>query len=216
MISDIETSANTTQYSLSFNGQHHQITIPMSGRHNCLNSVAVAAVMHHVHQPFAEIRRCQQLFQGVKRRQEIRGEVDNIRVIDDFAHHPTAVKETLAGLKNANGDRRLVAVFEPRTNSSRRAIFQEQYAAAFDDADVILLREPVPLDNVPTTQLFSSAKLAHDIAKSNTQVWSFAETDGIIAHLMKICKSGDIVAILSNGGFDNIHERFLDMLRKKD
>ena len=216
MISDIETSAVTTQYSLSYNDQHIQITIPMSGRHNCLNSVAVSAVMYHIHQPFAEIRRCQQLFQGVKRRQEIRGEVDNIRVIDDFAHHPTAVKETLAGLKNANSDRRLVAVFEPRTNSSRRAIFQNQYAAAFDDADVILLREPVPLDNVPAAQLFSSAKLASDIAKSNSQVWSFADTDGILEHLKKICKSGDIVAILSNGGFDNIHERFLKMLRNND
>lgn len=214
VLSKIESTTNNTTYTLHHNCNKHEIVIPMSGKHNCLNSAAVTAVMHHIGQPFSEIHRCLQLFQGVKRRQEIRGEIDGITVIDDFAHHPTAVKETLEGLKEAYRDRRLVAVFEPRTNSSRRAIFQEQYASAFNAADVIILREPVPLENVPQAQQFSSAKLADDIAKTNPQVWSFADTDGILAHLQNFCVTGDLVAILSNGGFDDIHERLLTQLRE--
>ncbi len=214
-LSNLETSANKTKYTLGYNGLDHEIIIPMSGKHNCMNSAAVAAVMYHIKQPFSEINRCLQLFNGVKRRQEIRGIVDDITVIDDFAHHPTAVRETLEGLKEAHRGRRLVAVFEPRTNSSRRAIFQKQYASAFKDADMIVLREPVPLDNVPADQLFSSAKLAADIAGYNSQVRSFGDTDKILGYLGDICKSGDIVAILSNGGFDNIHERLLELLKKR-
>ena len=215
VLSDFNTSGPLTKYVLSYGGLNYDMGIPMSGKHNCLNSAAVAAVMHHLDLPFTEIRRSLGLFRGVKRRQEIRGEVDGIQVIDDFAHHPTAVKETLAGLKDAHKDRRLIAVFEPRTNSSRRAIFQEQYVSAFVAADLVILREPLPLVNVPAEELFSSEKLALDISRTNPNVWSFMDTEGILEHLRNVCQPGDIIAILSNGGFDNIHERLLELLMQR-
>lgn len=202
-----------SDFTFTHKGKIRSLTIPLSGKHNCLNALAVTAVLHHIAMEFDTIERCIQKFGGVRRRQEIRGVVDGITVIDDFAHHPTAVKETLSGLKNAHPDKRIVAVFEPRTNSSRRAIFQKDYAEAFSDADLVLLREPVPLATISAEEHFSSAKLANDIRGKTLEAWSFNDTAEILNHLDTILRSGDIVAILSNGGFDNIHERLLQQMR---
>ncbi len=119
-------------------------------------------------------------FEGVRRRQEVRGVINDITVIDDFAHHPTAVRETLIALKQAYTGHRLVAVFEPRTNSSRRQIFQKDYVLAFDQADLVLVREPVPLPDFPADQLFSSRQLASDLKERNIDARSFADTDEIL------------------------------------
>jgi UDP-N-acetylmuramate: L-alanyl-gamma-D-glutamyl-meso-diaminopimelate ligase len=149
----------------------------------------------------------------VKRRQEIRGIERGITVIDDFAHHPTAVRETLTALKSAYAGRRLVTVFEPRTNSSRRSIFQQDYVSAFDAADLTLIRKPLPLANIPEEEMFSSEQLTADLRNRGLNAFTFADTDAILAHLMTTLQKGDVVAILSNGGFDNIHNRLLAGLR---
>lgn len=189
------------------------MTVGLSGKHNCLNSLAVCAVMHHLGVSPAIINSGLTKFAGVKRRQEIRGMVGGITVIDDFAHHPTAVRETLTALKSGYTNQRLVAVFEPRTNSSRRAIFQKDYAGAFDSADIILLREPHPIEGMAKEDLFSSARLASDLRKKNLLAESFQTTDDILDRLQNILQKGDVVAILSNGGFDNIHIRLLEQLK---
>ncbi len=212
-IKEVKSFGNLTHFEVDYRGSTHQLTIPLTGKHNCLNGLAVTAVLHHLGQSFPDIKRCLRKFGGVKRRQEVRGVVNNITVIDDFAHHPTAVKETLFGLKTAHPDKRLIVVFEPRTNSSRRSIFQEAYTEAFGYADKILLREPVPLENIPASDHFSSARLAKDLQAKKEEAWSFKTTEAILDHLKKTVKSGDIIAILSNGGFENIHERLLDILR---
>ncbi len=191
------------------------MTMKLSGRHNCLNSLAVCAVLNHLGMSSATIRSGLNSFEGVKRRQEVRGIEKGITVIDDFAHHPTAVKETLAGLKQAYPNQRLIAVFEPRTNSSRRSIFQKDYVLAFDAADLILLREPIPLDGLPIEDRFSSVRLAKDlVVERNLAAEALADTDAILARLKSILRHGDIVAILSNGGFDNIHARLLEQIKK--
>ena len=188
-----------------------QVGLP--GKHNCLNSLSVCAIMHHLGVQPSIINDGLSGFSGVKRRQEIRGVENGITVIDDFAHHPTAVKETLSALKASYKKQRLIAVFEPRTNSSRRAIFQQDYVNSFDEADLVLLREPTPIDGLQQKELFSSARLAKDLNAIKPQIAnSFADTDEILNHLMKIVQHGDIVAILSNGGFDNIHNRLLEQL----
>ena len=190
---------------------------PMPGRHNALNALAVIAVLDRLGLDKETITAGLSRFEGVRRRQEVRGVVNDITVIDDFAHHPTAVRETLAALKQAYGGHRLVAVFEPRTNSSRRRVFQKDYVSAFDGADLVLVREPVPLPDFPADQLFSSRQLAADLKERNIDALSFADTDGILDHLQDALLPGDVVAILSNGGFDNIHTRLLEMLgRSKD
>lgn len=189
-----------------------EFTLPMPGLHNALNATAVIALLHQLGLDQSEISKGLSSFQGVKRRQQIRGEVNNITVIDDFAHHPTAVRETIRALKAAWPERRLVVVFEPRTNSSRRAVFQEQYAAAFPQGELIVVREHVPLDSVPPEQQFSSSQLVRDLRAAGKDAQYFATTDEILDFLAGSVRPGDVVAILSNGGFDNIHERLLARL----
>ena len=186
--------------------------LPMPGRHNALNALAVIALLTHLGFPFAAITNGLASFEGVKRRQQIRGVVRGVTVIDDFAHHPTAVRETLRALRLAWPGNRLVVVFEPRTNSSRRAVFQHEYAQAFGVADQILIREHLPLDTIPLSEQFSSAKLAEDLRAKSLQAEAYPDTEAILDALAQSCRSGDIVVILSNGGFDGIHERLLARL----
>ena len=213
-LEDLSATGDVTRFRVVKNGTPWAaMTVKLSGRHNCLNSLAVCAVLHHLGVKPAIINEGLSSFAGVKRRQEVRGIEKGITVIDDFAHHPTAVKETLAGLKQAYPNRRLIAVFEPRTNSSRRAIFQRDYVLAFDAADLILIREPLPLDGLLPDELFSSVRLAGDLVKErNLAAEALANTDSILARLGAILRHGDVVAILSNGGFDNIHARLLEQI----
>lgn len=194
-----------------------KMRVGLPGRHNCLNSLAVVAAMNHLGLQAPVIDDGLAKFAGVRRRQEVRGVVNGITVIDDFAHHPTAVRETLAALKSSYRDRRLITVFEPRTNSSRRSIFQTDYISAFDAADHVLLREPLPIPGLPLEQLFSAARLAEDLVKKRKlAAEAFDTTDEILARLSSLLAAGDVVAILSNGGFDNIHVRLLDQLEHKE
>lgn len=188
----------------------------MPGRHNALNSLAVIAVLDGIGLEPEAIRKGLAQFQGVKRRQEVRGIVKGITVIDDFAHHPTAVRETLASLAAAYKGRRLLAVFEPRTNSSRRSVFQEAYVSAFGDANRVLIREPLPLLNIPPAERFSSAKLVQDLCRNGIDALYFPSTEEILEYLAKEARSGDVIAIMSNGGFDDIHKRLLALFSRND
>jgi len=180
-----------------------------------MNATAVTAIMHHLGFTADNILSSLRGFSGVKRRQEIRGIVDEITVIDDFAHHPTAVRETLNALKQAYPKNRLIAVFEPRTNTSRRAFFQQEYVSSFFSADLSLIREPEPTRMIDKNDRFSSTRLAQDLRHRNQQAQSFSDTDHILSYLKDAARPGDVIAILSNGGFDNIHDRLLTMLQKR-
>ncbi len=210
----VETRNGTSAFSIIKNGvPYTTTTLNMAGTHNCLNGLAVFAVLDKLGIPHPEIEKGFSSFQGVKRRQEVRGTVNQITVIDDFAHHPTAVKETLKAIRTGYPGRRLIAVFEPRTNSSRRSIFQQDYIQSFDAADEIVLREPIPLTGVDKSEMFSSSQLAKDImSQKGLPAAAFDDTDLILEYLGKTCRPGDVVAILSNGGFDTIHERLLTLI----
>ena len=214
-IVDPQFSPGRSDFAIEYRSKPYAaLSIGQSGFYNCLNSTAVAAVMHHLGYDGLTIRDGLSGFRGVKRRQEVRGEVNNITVIDDFAHHPTAVRETLKGLKSAHPGNRLIAVFEPRTNTSRRSIFQKDYGTAFDDADLSIIRGVAKDKPLNGDDIFSSVRLAEDLRSRGLNARAFADTDRIIAHLTKVAQPGDIIAILSNGGFDNIHERLLKALRQ--
>lgn len=215
-LKDIEPNGEQTHFTVFHEDQlYGEMSVRLPGRHNCMNSLAVTAVMHHLGIQAESIQQGLSSFGGVKRRQEIRGIEKGITVIDDFAHHPTAVKETVQALKDAYGDRRLIIVFEPRTNSSRRAIFQKKYTDSFDFADIVLLREPVPLKNIAPDEMFSSQKLADDLKNiKDLDAEAFKDTDKIIDRLMSFTQPGDIIAILSNGGFDDIHNRLLQKIKE--
>jgi UDP-N-acetylmuramate: L-alanyl-gamma-D-glutamyl-meso-diaminopimelate ligase len=191
---------------------YSEFSLPMPGRHNGLNALAVIALMDHLGIARKTIRNGLASFEGVKRRQQIRGEVNNILVLDDFAHHPTAVKETINALHLGWPDSRLIVVFEPRTNSSRRAVFQEQYASSFTGADMVVVREIVPLASVPVDEQFSSQQLVGSLEDQGITARYFPDTDTILDFLTEQARPGDVIVILSNGGFDNIHQRLLTRL----
>lgn len=208
-----ETNDGVTTFQIHRQGEPwYQSKVKLTGQYNCLNSLAVTAVLNKIGVSPETITAGLESFSGIKRRQEIRGEVNKITVIDDFAHHPTAVRETLKGIKQGYPNRRLIAVFEPRTNSSRRAIFQQDYTSVFDSADFVLLREPVPLAGFSKEEMFSSQQLVIDLSKRGQSAFSYPTTEKILDHLEKTLHPNDVVAILSNGGFDNIHTRLLAML----
>nr|WP_321467634.1 UDP-N-acetylmuramate:L-alanyl-gamma-D-glutamyl-meso-diaminopimelate ligase [uncultured Desulfobulbus sp.] len=215
-LDDLQVQGLSSEFTVYHKGEQlGRCRLPMPGLHNCLNALAVIALLHRLGFAFADICAGLGSFEGVKRRQQIRGVVGGITVVDDFAHHPTAVRETLNALRLAWPDNRLLVVFEPRTNSSRRAVFQQDYVRVFEAANQILIREHVPLDSVPLDAQFSSPKLAADLQTLGKEAASYPDTDAILERLSRICQSGDVVVILSNGGFDGIHERLLTLLKTR-
>jgi UDP-N-acetylmuramate: L-alanyl-gamma-D-glutamyl-meso-diaminopimelate ligase len=179
------------------------------GAHNRFNALAAIAAADRAGIAQPVIAEALESFAGIKRRQEVRGVASGVTVIDDFAHHPTAVRETIAAVRPFYPDSRLIAVFEPRTNTSMRSVFQEDYATAFDLADLICIRQPPLLAKVPEHIRFSSEKLVSDMRQRRKNALYFPDTDAIISYLVKEARKGDVVLIMSNGGFDNIHERLL-------
>lgn len=185
---------------------------PMIGRYNALNFLSLIPILLHLGLRPEDMARGLAGFQGIHRRQEIRGVRAGVTVIDDFAHHPTAVRETVRAVRSRYPDRRLIAVFEPRTNTSRRNFFQKDYVASFDGPDLILIREAPGLEKIPEGERFSSIQLVEDLISSGKQARYFSATDEILEFLSGFLKEGDVVLIMSNGGFDNIHERLLAIL----
>ena len=184
----------------------------LTGRHNLLNVTASIAVADKLSIPVKVIKSALTTFKGIKRRQEMRGEKNKIIIMDDFAHHPTAVRETIKGLKPYYPNGRLIAVFEPGTNSSMRKVFQEIYPLCFDNADLICIRKPPFLQKVPVDDRFSSEKLVLDLKNRGKDAYYFEDTKNIINFLVERARPHDLILIMSNGGFDNIHERLLDKL----
>jgi UDP-N-acetylmuramate: L-alanyl-gamma-D-glutamyl-meso-diaminopimelate ligase len=184
----------------------------MIGRHNLMNLLAGIAVGRRLGLDRDTISHALESFKGARRRQEVRGIKRGVVVIDDFAHHPTAVRETVGAVKSFYKDRRLVAVFEPRTNSSRRNIFQSAYALSFDQADRICVREAPMLEKIAPDERFSSEQLVRELRGRGLDAFFFADTDEIIRFLVDQSQAGDVLLIMSNGGFDHIHERLLALL----
>jgi len=184
----------------------------LMGAHNLLDTLAAIAVADGMGVAATDIGRALKTFQGVKRRQEIRGTINGITVMDDFAHHPTAVRETVRAVKPFYPDGRLIAVFEPRTNSSMRQVFQSIYPLAFDGADLVCIRKPPLLAKIAPHERFSSEKLVADLQDRGHDAHYFPDTETIITFLTATARAGDVILVMSNGGFDNIHARLLESL----
>jgi UDP-N-acetylmuramate: L-alanyl-gamma-D-glutamyl-meso-diaminopimelate ligase len=193
----------------------HTFDSPLAGRHNALNFMALIPILLRLGLTSEAMARGLAGFQGVHRRQEIRGIKAGVTVIDDFAHHPTAVRETIQAVKSQYPGQRLLAVFEPRTNTSRRKVFQREYVSAFEGADLILIREAPGLEKIPEEERFSSARLVADLNASGQKTYFFSDTDKVLTFLADQLRSEDVVLIMSNGGFDGIHERLLTILDGK-
>jgi UDP-N-acetylmuramate: L-alanyl-gamma-D-glutamyl-meso-diaminopimelate ligase len=193
-----------------------QAELPLFGRANVENALGALVCAAELGVPIDQAASALGRFRGVKRRQEIRGEARGVTVVDDFAHHPTAVQASLGALRARFPGRRLVAVFEPRTNTSRRAVFQQDYALAFDAADRVVVasvpQTPIYSATGPVTALFSSEQLAADLAARGLDAIALAGTAAIVEHLAATCEPGDVILVMSNGAFDDIWQRLLDAL----
>ncbi len=186
-------------------------TLPVVGRHNLLNAlVSIAAVSKVGIDPLDAFNSLKS-FIGVTRRQQIFTINHNITLIDDFAHHPSEVRETLAGFRLRFPGRRLVAVFEPRTNTSRRSIFQDTYVESFLQADLIALREPPDPWKAPEGDLFSSARLAEELVRKGKVAQAFPDANSIVDFLTGELQADDVVVVMSNGSFESLIAR----LRKR-
>jgi len=197
------------------NMEFARVTTDLFGNYNISNILAATAISSLIGIPNETIVRAIGTFKGVKRRLEVLGEYNDVMVIDDFAHHPTAVSETIKAVKSHYGNRRLVAVFEPRSNSSRRNIFQNAYADSFTDADLVILPEPPMMDKIPLNERFSSPKLIADLKKRDIEAHYFPDNDDLLDGLLAHIKPGDAILIMSNGAFDNIQGRLVNYLKEK-
>lgn len=188
-----------------------EATLPMGGRHNVENALGVAAACLSLGLSFEEIRRGFASFQGVKRRQELRDEVNGVKVIDDFAHHPTAVRETIQAVRRRYPQAKLWAVFEPRSNTSRRNIHQEEYAHAFVGADRVTLKTPERTDQVPESEGLNVTKLVTDLNAAGIASDAGSEVPELVERVAKGARPGQVLLVMSNGGFGG----FIDLLLKR-
>ena len=182
------------------------------GDYNLYNQVAACAALDGMGLTPAQLAPGFASFQGVKRRQEVIGEPRHVTVIDDFAHHPTAVELTLGGLRLRFGGRRIWAIFEPRSATSRRAVFQEAYASAFDAADVVVIAAPPDQGRIPEAERFDSPRLVAALRNRGKEAFTWPTVEDIVAAVAANALPYDVVAVLSNGGFGGIHTKLVEAI----
>ncbi|MCB0342577.1 MAG: UDP-N-acetylmuramate:L-alanyl-gamma-D-glutamyl-meso-diaminopimelate ligase [Pseudobdellovibrionaceae bacterium] len=193
-------------------GRVADLAIKQFGPHNTLNALSVFALTRELGWPLGEVLQGLATFKGVKRRQEIIGEPNGITVIEDFAHHPTAVKLTLATMKEVYPKRKVFAVFEPRSATSRRKVFQQDYIEAFKQADEVILSEPFDQSKIKEEDRFSSGDLVTSLMGAGVPSKVFQSADEIVEYLGVTAKPTDVILLMSNGAFGGIYGKLLSRL----
>jgi UDP-N-acetylmuramate: L-alanyl-gamma-D-glutamyl-meso-diaminopimelate ligase len=187
-------------------------TIPLHGEHNMRNAAAVAVCAQELGLSRDDIQHGFSSFTGVKRRMEIRGQAGGVTVLDDFAHHPTAITETIRAIRHQYPNRRVWVLFEPRSNTTRRNIFQRELAESLSEADGVYIGRVDRLHELAESDRLNPEKIVTDIRQRGRQAHYLANADSIVADLTSQLDNGDVVAVFSNGKFDNIHEKLLTKL----
>jgi UDP-N-acetylmuramate: L-alanyl-gamma-D-glutamyl-meso-diaminopimelate ligase len=210
---DVRAGAEGWTFRLTRAGRDEgEFSVQLGGEHNVRNAVAALAAAAWVGISPDQARAPLAAFRGVKRRLEIRGRVKGITVYDDFAHHPTAVAQTLLALRTLSAEGRLIAVFEPRSYTSRTRIFQADFARAFAGADQVILAAAHLPGKVPEAQRLSEAELVKAICEAGADARFVPTVDAIVAEVARDARPGDRIVILSNGGFGGIHDKLLAAL----
>ena len=214
-VKDVKATERGTSFIvLKDRAEYLRITTGLYGDHNISNILAAISTAHHISIKHEIIAEAVLTFKGIKRRMELLGNYRDILLLDDFAHHPTAVRETIKAAKTHHKDRRLIAVFEPRSNTSRRNIFQSTYASAFDRADIVVIPEPPMMENIPADERFSSSKLVSELREKGIEAYYFMNNNDLLDGLFGLIRPGDLILIMSNGAFDNIQQRLVESLRE--
>ena len=192
-----------------------RVLLPMAGRHNVENAVGVWAAARSLGLTSTQVAAGFASFRGVKRRQETRGEPNGILVIDDFAHHPTAVRETIHAIRLRYPDRRLWAVFEPRSNTSRRNIHQKEYAESFEGAQRVSLKVPEPHDKVPANEQLNVPAVADALRHHRIDADYSSDVSELVNRVASEAKRGDVVLVMSNGAFGGFIPSLLGALEER-
>jgi UDP-N-acetylmuramate: L-alanyl-gamma-D-glutamyl-meso-diaminopimelate ligase len=207
-IRDVVYSSDGSRFTL---GEDH-FELPLIGEFNVRNAAMAVTASRFYGVPIEQIREALTKFEGIARRQEVRGEARGVKVIDDFGHHPTAITQTLTALRHRYPGHRIWAVFEPRSNTTRRSIFQQQLPDALSLADGVFISQIARLDQIPENERLNPEAVVESIAKSGRPAFYEKDANAIIDRLVPIVQANEVVAIFSNGGFDRIHEKLLAAL----
>jgi len=187
--------------------------IPMVGEFNVRNAAMAATAARFYDVPKAKIDKAVKTFAGIARRQEVRGEAGGVKVIDDFGHHPTAIAQTLEALRHRFHGHRLWAVFEPRSNTTRRAVFQHELPEALKRADGVFIAQVARLEQIPEAERLHPEEVVKEILADGRPAFYEKNADAIVERIVPLLKKEDVVVVFSNGGFDNIHEKLLARLK---
>ena len=206
-------SASRSTFMVKRNGESYaRFEVGLAGEHNVENALAAIAAAASLGLTPDEIDRALRRFAGVKRRQELRGSAAGVTVIDDYGHHPTAVKETLSALRRRVGRGKLVAIYEPRSATSRRATFQAEFADAFALADEVVVARLWHPEGIPAAERFDAEKLAADLRSRGTAARMIPEVPAIVEHVAERVQPGDLVVVFTTGEFGGIHDKLLAQL----
>lgn len=190
----------------------HEVRSSLIGEFNVRNAAMAVSVALAYGLPIDVIRSALARFAGVARRQELRGEVNGIKVIDDFGHHPTAIRETLFALRHRYPGRRIWAIFEPRSNTTRRAIFQNALPEALKLADGVILARVAKVDQLPPEDRLDPERVVQTIQACGIPAFYEPHVEDILHRVKLLAKPGDVIVVFSNGGFEGIHQRLLTEL----
>lgn len=182
------------------------------GELNVRNALAVVACAKHCGLKNHQIQSAFDTFTGIRRRMEVRGIAGGVSVIDDFGHHPTAIRETLRALRIRYPHQKLWAIFEPRTNTTRRNVFQAELAAAFADADAVVVAQVARLELLAPQERLDPQKLIQDLVGAGKSAVYLPDVESIVGHVAAAARGGDVVCVFSNGGFGGIHGKLLERL----
>jgi len=208
-IRDVAFSAEGSKFKLG----DETFEIPLVGEFNVHNAAMAAMAARFYDVPKAKIDSAFKSFEGIARRQEVRGEARGVKVVDDFGHHPTAIAQTLEALRHRFRGNRLWAVFEPRSNTTRRAIFQQQLSDAFKLADGLFIAQVAKLEQIPEGERLNPERVVAAVAETGRPAFYEQNADAIVDRIVPLLQPNDVVAVFSNGGFDNIHNKLLTRLR---
>ena len=208
--SSLQFSNEKTKFTIQNKGKSYPCELSVYGYHNALNAVGVFALAHYLKWSQEKILKGLESFKGMERRLQKRGEVNDIILFDDFAHHPTAVEVTLRSLKDTYPTRRLFAVFEPRSFTSRTSLFQKKYIASFKSADFTFIFSPFNISNIPENQRFSSELLVQDLNSSGNKTFLVKDQNDLVKKISDWIQPKDILVLMSNGSSE---ERIQALLR---
>ena len=212
---DLRVAGTSTSFSVRRKGEPSgTFEVPLLGAYNVRNALAALAVGSAVGIGLETMADGLRAFKGVRRRMQLRGVARGVSVYDDFAHHPTAIGETLAGVRSAFPGRRIWAIFEPRSATSCRRVFQEDFAKAFASADRVVL-PAIFRSNLPEEQRLSVEQLVKDLKTAGTDARYIPAVDDIVRTVAAEARDGDLVVVMSNGGFDDIHRKLLSALEAR-